>query len=349
MNTLENDLPGADFQFGVISLMDYPLFPHDSDDNCGHNPGIGWRNGARRILLNFGDNVPHDCNLNEGIPGKSDTWSTGKDPGRDELFNTDDDLDLHDVLRGLVENNTMMIHAYSTADYQEYWQAWTSKKGGAFFLTSATSLVEDVVNVVEDSNTLKEINDLHVGTAAIQKNCGLTPAQSMEHFQATKCVFDDHEVAYGLNVRAEITINCTVPPTPCDSATVRPSVIWPANHNMVQVGIEMAEPVAIAILAIEQNEPLDVDGDCKTSPDAQILPCGLALVRAEWSGLATAGRTYRIKFEASSSTDKCEGTITICVPHDRSIPCEDNDRAFIDSTTVLNRNLRSNNKKGGNV
>ncbi|KAG7365821.1 hypothetical protein IV203_028491 [Nitzschia inconspicua] len=163
-------------------------------------------------------------------------------------------------------------------------------------------------------------------------------------------VFDDNDIAYGLNIRAEITIQCTVPPTPCDSATASPSVIWPVDHKMVPVGIETTEPATIAILAIEQNEPVDDKGDGKTSPDGQILEDGRALVRAERSGLGTEGRTYRIKFEASSGTDKCEGTVSVCVPHDRSRPCSDNGRDFIDSTAVvLNRNLRSNHKKDGNV
>jgi len=57
---------------------------------------VGWRDGAQRILVHFGDNVPHDNNLNEGVT--TGTWSTGGDPGRDELQGTADDLDLQTVL-----------------------------------------------------------------------------------------------------------------------------------------------------------------------------------------------------------------------------------------------------------
>src|SRR5438876_915659 len=44
------------------------------------DPNIGWRSGAKRVMVNFGDDVPHDCNYDAIIGG---THDTGHDPGRD--------------------------------------------------------------------------------------------------------------------------------------------------------------------------------------------------------------------------------------------------------------------------
>ena len=75
---------------------------------------IGWRPGAKRIIVNFGDNVPHDCNLNEGVPGKTGTWTTGGDPGRDEVMGTADDLDLQTVLADMAANNVILLECHTT-------------------------------------------------------------------------------------------------------------------------------------------------------------------------------------------------------------------------------------------
>jgi len=51
-----------------------------------NDSNIGWRTNATKLLVNFGDNVPHDCNLKEGVA--AGTWSTGNDPGPDEIMDT---------------------------------------------------------------------------------------------------------------------------------------------------------------------------------------------------------------------------------------------------------------------
>ena len=69
-----------------------------------NDSNIGWRTGAKKLLINFGDSIPHDCNLNEGVT--SGTWSTGNDPGRDENISTlDDNLDLQSVLASMNSND----------------------------------------------------------------------------------------------------------------------------------------------------------------------------------------------------------------------------------------------------
>jgi hypothetical protein len=143
---------------------------------------IGWRPGARRVLVNFGDNVPHDCNLNAGIPGVTGTWSTGADPGRDSIIGTADDLVLRSVLQEMRSNNVVLLEAH-TENWRtpagrlvfEYWSNWTAITGGKVFLTASSSLVNDVVREITSALVVTCISNLHVATVPSLYNTWLTP------------------------------------------------------------------------------------------------------------------------------------------------------------------------------
>jgi hypothetical protein len=125
---------------------------------------IGYRPGSKRILLNFGDCLPHDCNLSEGIePG---VFSTGSDPGRDEIMGNADDLDLQTVLAEMATNGVSLleIHGNTNCGYVNYWEHWCSSTNGGFFLLAEaaqipaaieTLILEQVLHI--DSLTLKVI------------------------------------------------------------------------------------------------------------------------------------------------------------------------------------------------
>ena len=150
---------------------------------------IGWRDGAKKILINFGDNVPHDNNLDEGV-SPSTNWSTGGDPGRDEIMFTADDLDLQTVLAGMAANHVTLLEAH-TADWPasweggssgkmilEYWNYWTAQTGGTTFLTGSGTLVTDVVNQVTSALTSPTINNLHLAASSGYESwlASVTPA-----------------------------------------------------------------------------------------------------------------------------------------------------------------------------
>ena len=126
------------------------------------DPSVGWRTGAKRILLNFGDNVPHDCNLNEDVPGKIGTWSTGGDPGRDEVMGTADDLDLQTVLAAMDSHGVVLLECHTSTYANEYWAYWTGITGGGVYLTGSDTLVEDIVTAVEDALEVPMVYDLHL-------------------------------------------------------------------------------------------------------------------------------------------------------------------------------------------
>ncbi len=121
---------------------------------------IGWRAGAKKLLANFADNVPHDCNLNEGV--SSGTWVTGGDPGRDENMFTSDDLDLQDVLASMNSSGVTLIECHTTSDYINYWNYWTGLTGGSVLITNSSNLVDDVVNAITSELTTPKLYDLHL-------------------------------------------------------------------------------------------------------------------------------------------------------------------------------------------
>ncbi|MCP4593756.1 MAG: VWA domain-containing protein [bacterium] len=96
--------------------------------------GINYRDGSLKILLNFGDSVPHDCDLREGLVGCIIPLNTGVDPGRDELVGTADDIDLHDdALAAMIAENVKLIAVYS-GEHQGSafcaWEHWSELTGG---------------------------------------------------------------------------------------------------------------------------------------------------------------------------------------------------------------------------
>jgi hypothetical protein len=123
---------------------------------------VRWRSGAKKIIVNFGDCVPHDNNINEGIPGYDWSWSTGGDPGRDEIMFTADDLDLQTVLAEMAAQNVSLIACQSYGSFLEYWSQWAGITGGQALSTSSSSLVADVVNSITSELTTPVVNNLHL-------------------------------------------------------------------------------------------------------------------------------------------------------------------------------------------
>ncbi len=97
-----------------------------------NDPDIVWRDDAEKAVILFQDSVPHDNDLNEGVPGHEDDpgWTTGGDPGRDELAYTDDDLDWQDELIKMAKDCKRLYEVHYGGEYLDYWKYWTSITGG---------------------------------------------------------------------------------------------------------------------------------------------------------------------------------------------------------------------------
>jgi hypothetical protein len=148
---------------GMDGPQDYGRIFYES---YADSANIGYRPDAKRILLNFADNVPHDCDLNEGIPGSTWVWSTGGDPGRDEVMGNADDLDLQTVLGGMASSNITLLEVHGASYFPPgslpYWEHWCSLTGGSLFhLADASQIPAAIESLIQvqalhlDSLTLK--------------------------------------------------------------------------------------------------------------------------------------------------------------------------------------------------
>jgi hypothetical protein len=123
-----------------------------------------WRTGAKHILVLFGDDMPHACNLNLGIPGKgSAVYSTGIDPGRDGRSGTVDDLVLQDVVGGMASNNVVMLAARFSGYYEPiYWSNWCARTGGKAIESTSISFITDLMYEITNALAISCVSNLHV-------------------------------------------------------------------------------------------------------------------------------------------------------------------------------------------
>ncbi|MFQ5856627.1 MAG: hypothetical protein ACE5LU_13400, partial [Anaerolineae bacterium] len=196
---------------------------------------IGWRPEARRFIIVFGDSVPHDDDLNAGIPAPQphleyEMWRTGYppayiDPGRDAEGGTADDLDFQPVLGALRDHSITLLFIVSDArleglradDLLVYWQTWAAMTGSG-----------------GDARVLEDLDDLpatiqSLVTAAVRHLDRLTvsvaPSWFEEWVTIVPSAYEDVNIpADGLYRDFEVII------------TVPPSV--PADHYIFDLIVE---------------------------------------------------------------------------------------------------------------
>ena len=96
---------------------------------------LGLRPDALKLIVDFGDDVPHDPDLNAGIFNPPfESWDTGYDPGRNGSVNCGgDDLDFQStVLSAVAVADIHLVHIDSSGDTDlvPYWSKWVSDTGG---------------------------------------------------------------------------------------------------------------------------------------------------------------------------------------------------------------------------
>jgi hypothetical protein len=100
-----------------------------------------------------------------------------------------------------------------------------------------------------------------------------------------------------------------------------PSVIWPPNHDMIDVTINYdvsddftAAPDIISSLDVSCNEPVNTTGDGNTEPDIEIVDAHHVRLRAERAGNGD-GRVYTITITCTDSAQNAsQRTVTVRVP-----------------------------------
>jgi hypothetical protein len=121
---------------------------------------IGWRFGAKKILLFWQDFIPHD--LDPFLDGSN--HSSGPDPGRNN-DQTSDNLDLEQVLESMVENNITLIAIHSSSSNSRwpfttngiptfnYWDKYAQETGGVAYQISDDGTIPggiDIATLIAD-------------------------------------------------------------------------------------------------------------------------------------------------------------------------------------------------------
>lgn len=178
---------------------------------------IGWRADARRFVVMFGDDVPHDDDLNAGLslqpvnPGGSwcgSTPSCRRDPGRDGVPGNADDLDLQAVLAAFSASRATLLFVVSgggsttqsnLTQYWRQWARWNGAGGDALALAAASGLPTAIQDLV--SGASRRISRLELRASPPEYQAWLTSSPP---------AFNDLEVPpSGLNL--SFTARFTVP------------------------------------------------------------------------------------------------------------------------------------------
>jgi subtilisin family serine protease len=137
-----------------------------------------------------------------------------------------------------------------------------------------------------------------------------------------------------------LVVSQNAPPI-CSLASANPDELWAPNHDLLDVGVvgiidPEGEDVSIVVTEIAQDEPIEGRGDGNSDPDGAGIGTDVASVRSERSGLGD-GRVYHVSYEAfDEQGSSCEGTVTVCVPHDEAEGAECVDQGpLFDSITGL--------------
>ncbi len=105
---------------------------------------VGWRAGAKRVVVLFGDSIPHDPNFFSSY-GKN----TGIDPGVDAVTETPDDLYFADVVAQVKSRNIQIIPVNSDLNNRNYVQAgfeyMALQTGGSVYPLRDAKRLPDVV------------------------------------------------------------------------------------------------------------------------------------------------------------------------------------------------------------
>lgn len=115
--------------------------------------GFGWRTGARRLVVLVADELPHDDDLNAGIPAsltsRPSPFDTGIDPGPDGIIGTGDDIDWQPLLDRMAHSGITLMYVLfeGPAAYLPYWQTWSGRTGGAAVEATDTDLGPKVADL----------------------------------------------------------------------------------------------------------------------------------------------------------------------------------------------------------
>lgn len=132
------------------------------------NPNVGWRAGARHIIVLIADNVPHDDNLDEGLPesawapeGRPAPWNTGEElPGTWNIpgtqWTSSVNRNFQSTLGELASDGKtlgMVDFRDTETGYLPYWEYWAGLTGGQALPGGSKELASKVTTLIETRAT----------------------------------------------------------------------------------------------------------------------------------------------------------------------------------------------------
>jgi hypothetical protein len=140
-----------------------------------NNPTVGWRPHAAHLVVLVADSIPHDNDLNEGIP-ESDwlepsPWDTGTEsPELDGVVgttvNAGTNLDWQAVLQQVAAAGSQLevIAYHGENGTLAYWENWAARTGGEAVLGGHRELGSKLIRLIQ-TGAARACNPVHGNTA----------------------------------------------------------------------------------------------------------------------------------------------------------------------------------------
>jgi hypothetical protein len=143
---------------------------------------VHWRPYARKVVLYFGDDKPHSCDID--LDCLDTIISTGSDPGRDGIMGNTDDITLSYVLDSMSSRHIHLIPVYGddgigSSDYNLY-KCYASKTGDSAYVINnddgtppgGISLPKYIYNILNLDSVTREMI-YHVDTLSLKDTSNL--------------------------------------------------------------------------------------------------------------------------------------------------------------------------------
>ena len=141
---VEDAMDGLYIHSGMDSPQDYARVIHEAWNDAS----VGWRYCTERVLVLFGDDAAHDSDFDYDNDGTKE--NTGGDPGRDEVLNTDDDLDFETEVANAAAHGVHIMSVLSPSPFGTpgvayEWGYMASETGGSYFGIADVDDVQDAI------------------------------------------------------------------------------------------------------------------------------------------------------------------------------------------------------------
>ena len=294
-----------------------------------NNPTVGWRSGARHEIVLIADNVPHDVNLNEGLPENKwvqNPFDTFEEPGgkfgiAGTTWAPGTNLGIRNVTAELGSDGKPLesVEFFGSIDgYLPYWEYWAALSGGQALDGSSGELATTLTKIIETGAT-KALTGCPSGQVRVGEEACIVPPKPASHPTFTQVICN--------LVTATATDTCTATigdSAPSGSTNPTGTVSFATRNGGVFISGNTCQ---LAATPLSGNT-----SSCSVQFAPPSKPGPLPEITATYSGDAThnssAGETHygpassleHLVDLAEAGTIKNGGTVEI--PIDCQFPCQ---------------------------